>query len=406
MRIKPFEAIRPDPKKASQVASFPYDVINTEEARELASGNPASFLHVIKPEIDLPPGVDLYSDEVYAKARENFEKLQRNGDLIRERTPCLYLYRQIMDGHEQTGVVTVCHVEDYEQDVIKKHENTLKKKEDDRARHVAELNANAGPVFLLHKDDQGLDATVNLLKQNAPLYDFTTEDDVQHTVWKVDNPQDLVDAFSRIPVTYVADGHHRSASAARVGLERKRANPAHHGAEEYNWFLAVIFPASQLQILPYNRAVKDLNGRTPEEFLTQVKSLFSVTENASPKPATAKQVSMYLNGIWYGLSWDADDGSDIVGNLDVSVLQRRLLAPVLNIKDPRNSDRIQFVGGIRGPEELACLVDSGACSVAFSMCPTSVEQLMAVADAGKNMPPKSTWFEPKLRSGLFVHSLD
>ena len=406
MRIKPFKALRPDPAKVEKVASPPYDVLNSEEARAMAEGNPDSFLHVVKPEIDLPEGTDLYSDAVYAKAVENLAALQARCVLIREDHPCLYLYSQMMGDHTQYGLVCCCHVEDYDADLIKKHEHTRPQKENDRTRHVSESNANAGPVFLTYRDDATISAIASEVKNQAPLYDFTSADGIRHVVWRIDDSAALVSAFGAVPELFVADGHHRSASAARVGRERREANPNHTGEEEYNWFLAVLFPASELMILPYNRIVQDLNGNTADEFLEKVKAVFAVTDDASPSPTQAGHVSMYLDGKWYDLSWDPVKTDDPVTAMDVSVLQDRLLGPILAIDDPRKSDRIDFVGGIRGPGELKKRVDSGGDAVAFSMYPTSVEQLMAVADAGKIMPPKSTWFEPKLRSGLLVHTLD
>lgn len=383
---------------------MPYDVVDAAEAAELAAGNRYSLLHVDRAEIDLPPDTDPYSDAVYAKARENFLQLQRDGILIREDTPSLYLYRQQMGSHSQTGLVAVCHIEDYENDLIKKHEKTRREKEDDRTRLIATLEANTGPVFLTYRDVDAVNSLVTKICENAPLYDFTAPDGIRHTLWRIEGGKEMLEAFSAVPVSYVADGHHRTASAVRVGRERREANPDHRGDEDYNWFLTVLFPASQLKILPYNRVVTDLNGRSVAEFLAVVKVRFEVTENADPSPNRPGRVSMYLDGKWFGLTFEPDPQADPVSRLDVSVLQDRLLSPLLGIDDPRTSKRIDFVGGIRGTEELERRVDSGKAAVAFSMYPTTVEQLMDIADAGQIMPPKSTWFEPKLRSGLVIHT--
>ncbi len=404
MRIRSFQGLRPSPAQAAQVACVPYDVINSQEAARLAEGNPLSLLHVIRPEIDLPAGIDLHSEPVYAKAVENFRAFQEKGILQREPGRCIYLYKLRMGAHEQTGVVAVFHTDDYNRDIIKKHEKTRRDKEDDRTRITHELSANPEPVFLTYRDSSEIDALAAAAVKQAPLFDFTAPDGIQHTVWRVAGGADFERAFAKIPVAYVADGHHRSASAARVGRERREANPAHTGEEDYNWFLATIFPASQLQVLPYNRLVLDLNGLAPEAFLEKVRAVFTVTEGASDKPAAPAHVKMYLGGKWFGLAWQTDPAADPVSQLDVSVLQEKLLAPVLGIDDPRTSKRIDFVGGIRGTGELVKRVDGGEAAVAFSMYPVTVDQLMAIADAGQIMPPKSTWFEPKLRSGLFVHT--
>ncbi|OAM88700.1 hypothetical protein AW736_15855 [Termitidicoccus mucosus] len=404
MRIRSFQGLRPSPAQAAQVACVPYDVINSQEAARLAEGNPLSLLHVIRPEIDLPAGIDLHSDPVYAKAVENFRAFQEKGILQREPGRCIYLYKLRMGAHEQTGVVAVFHTDDYNRDIIKKHEKPRRDKEDDRTRITHELSANPEPVFLTYRDSSEIDALADAAVKQAPLFDFTAPDGIQHTVWRVAGGADFEHAFAKIPVAYVADGHHRSASAARVGRERREANPAHTGEEDYNWFLATIFPASQLQVLPYNRLVLDLNGLASEAFLKKVRAVFTVTESASDKPAAPAHVNMYLGGKWFGLAWQTDPAADPVSQLDVSVLQEKLLAPVLGIDDPRTSKRIDFVGGIRGTGELVKRVDGGEAAVAFSMYPVTVDQLMAIADAGQIMPPKSTWFEPKLRSGLFVHT--
>ncbi|HEY3901915.1 MAG TPA: DUF1015 family protein [Chthoniobacter sp.] len=404
LRIKAFQGLRPAPSLASEVACVPYDVVDREESAALAAGHPNSLLHVDRAEIDLPPETDPYSDAVYAKARENFLALQKSGALVRENEPCVYLYQQRMGAHVQVGVATVCHIEDYERDIIRKHEKTRRDKEDDRTRLIGTLSADTGPVFLTYRDSAAIDTLVADVRKGVPLYDFTAPDGIQHTVWRVAGAQDFVAAFGQVPVSYVADGHHRTASAVRVGRERREANPAHTGNEEYNWFLAVLFPASQLQILPYNRAVKDLNGHSKEDFLAAVSRAFTLKPNGSPRPGHPGEVRMYLDGAWYDLTWQPAANADPISQLDVTGLQDRLLAPLLGIDDPRTSKRIDFIGGIRGTDELVKLVDSGKAAVAFSMYPTTVEQLMAIADAGQIMPPKSTWFEPKLRSGLFIHT--
>lgn len=406
MKTKPFSALRPAAAVAAKLASVPYDVVDTAEARALAAGNPVSFLHVSRPEIDLPDGTDLYSDAVYAQAVKALNGLIDGGALVRDSEPAYYAYRQIMGEHSQTGIVACCHIDDYAADVIRKHEKTRQDKEDDRTRHVLELNANTGPVFLTYRDQSALDAVVARATQAEPLYDFTAADSIRHTVWKLSaaDGQAVRALFDSVPVAYVADGHHRAKAAWRAGAERRAANPAHTGDEEYNWFLAVLFPASQLTILPYNRCVTDLNGLSADEFLDRVHKVFTVTDNAPASPAGSRNVSLYLGGKWYGLSWESFD-ADPVSSLDVSVLQDRLLAPVLGIADPRTDKRISFIGGIRGTDELVRRVDSGRDAVAFSMAPVTVEQMMAIADAGQIMPPKSTWFEPKLRSGLLVHEI-
>lgn len=404
IRVRSFRGLRPTPGLVSEVACVPYDVVDTAEAAALAEGHPLSLLHVDRAEIDCPPGTDIHSDAVYAKAVENFKRLQDEGALVRESEPCLYLYRQILDGHSQTGVAAVCHIEDYENNLIKKHEKTRKDKEDDRTRLVGDLSANTGPIFLTYRDHPALNARVAALQETPPFFDFTAPDGVQHTVWRIPGGDDLCALFGEVPCTYVADGHHRTASAARVGRERRAANPSHDGTEEYNWFLCVLFPASQLKILPYNRAVHDLNGLSAEDFLATVRERFEVRNTTNPSPSAPGQIAMYLGGQWYELRAEADPAADPVSALDVSILQDRLLAPVLGIEDPRTSTRIDFIGGIRGTEDLVRRVEDGRAAVAFSMYPTTVEQLMAIADAGQIMPPKSTWFEPKLRSGLFVHT--
>ncbi len=403
MRIHPFQGLVPPPAHAPEVACVPYDVVNAAEAAALAAGKPDSLLHVDRAEIDLPPDTNPYSDAVYAKARENFLGLQRRGALVRETEPCLYVYQQQMGNHVQRGLIAGCHVEDYDRELIKKHEKTRKDKEDDRTKLIDTLGADTGPVFLTYRDNAAVTALVNAKTQEKPLHDFTAPDGIRHTVWRIPGGAEWVQAFAAVPVTYIADGHHRAASAARVARLRRERNPAHTGHEDYNWFLCVLFPASELKILPYNRIVVDLHGLAPADFLAKVKALFGLQENAAPAPTAVGQVSMYLGGKWYGLTMPVDPKADPVSRLDVSVLQDRLLAPVLGIHDVRTDKRIDFVGGIRGPGELVKRVDADG-GVAFSMYPVTLAQLMDIADAGQIMPPKSTWFEPKLRSGLVVHT--
>lgn len=397
--------MRPREGMAGDVASVPYDTVNTEEARVLAEHKPWSFLRIVRPEIELADDIDIHDDRVYEHAARNFQKFRKKNVLVRDGDSAVFVYRQVMGDHLQSGVVACSHIEDYENDLIKKHEKTRQDKEDDRARHIRTLNANAGPVLMTYRDKPAIDGIVSEVEQGDPLYDIMAPGGVQHTIWKADEAC-IVDAFKEVAAFYIADGHHRAAAAARVGREKREADPGHTGDEEYNWFLTVLFPAGQLQILPYNRCVHDLKGRSEKDFINAVKKHFAVTENADPLPAEPCNVSMYLGGKWYGLRWELKGDEGPVDSLDVSFLQDKLLAPVLGIEDPRTSDRIDFIGGIRGPDELARLVDSGEGAVAFSMYPCLVEQMMAIADAGGIMPPKSTWFEPKLSSGLFVHTLD
>lgn len=404
MRIQPFQAWRPTESAAPQVASVPYDVVDRAEAIALARNQPLSFLHVTRSEIDLPETTSAYADDVYAQAREHFMALQQRGTLMREREPSLYVYRQIWQGHVQRGIVACCHADDYAANLIKKHEKTRPDKEDDRYRHIIELRTHTGLVFLTYRDQPPVDSLVQAIEAQSPLYDFTAADGVQHTVWRAANSPALVKAFADIPCVYIADGHHRAAAAARVAAQERAGHPTATGRELYNWFPAVLFPASQLTILPYNRCVRDLNGRTEAEFLSALQQRFMLLGNACPTPSEPRHASMYLGGRWYQLSWKLDARLDPVAALDVSVLQDSLLASLLEIMDPRTDKRIEFIGGIRGTQELEQRVNSGAAAVAFSMFPVTVDQLMAVADAGQCMPPKSTWFEPKLRDGLLVHT--
>jgi uncharacterized protein (DUF1015 family) len=410
--VRAFKGVRPRKELAEKVASFPYDVINSKEAREIAKDNPYSFLHVVKPEIDLPEDINLYDEKVYQKAKENFYKMIENKVLIQDDKPYLYIYAQQMGNHIQYGIVGCTSADDYNNDKIKKHEFTRKVKEDDRTKHVMTLNANAGPVFLTYRDNNRINEIVeNFVKNNSPEYDFTKEDGIRHIVWIIKNEdtiKEVSDIFKTIEYLYVADGHHRSASAARVKAERMKEDPDYNEEKEYNFFESVIFPASQLKIMDYNRVVFDLNGLSEKEFLQKVEEKFEIIATGKEKPQNEKEFGMYLNGKWRTLK--AKEGTypaeDPVESLDVAVLQNNLLSPILGIGDPRTDNRIDFVGGIRGTKELEKRVNSGECAVAFSLYPTSVEQLMSVADAGKVMPPKSTWFEPKLRSGLIVHLLD
>jgi uncharacterized protein (DUF1015 family) len=407
--IHPFRALRPPADKVSEVAAVPYDVVNTDEARALAEGNPFSFLRVSRPEIELPAGADIYADETYAKAAENFRRLIRDCPLEIDAEPCLYLYRLRMGEHEQTGLAACVSVDEYDEGLIRKHEKTRPDKENDRTRHVLELRAQTGPVFLTYRPDRRIDALVaGVTTSEEPLYDFTAEDGVRHTVWRACSAEQLVRCFEEVPLLYIADGHHRAASASRARAALRDRNESHTGDEGYNRFLAVIFPADQMQILPYNRVVKDLNGMSEEEFLSKVGERFDTTDDANPRgPGKSGHWHMYLGGKWYGLTLK-DGGAnndDPVASLDVSVLQDNLLDPVLGIKDVRTDKRIDFVGGIRGTEELTRLVDTGAAAVAFALYRTSIEDLLRVSDANSIMPPKSTWFEPKLRDGILVHTI-
>ena len=406
--IRPFNALRPQGDRAAQVAAVPYDVVNTEEARALAAGNPWSFLHVSRSEIDLPDGTPIYSDKVYAKALANFEQLIKECPLEDEETPSLYLYRLIMGDHEQIGVVACCSVDEYDRDIIRKHERTRRDKEDDRTRHIMVLRAQTGPVFLTYREEVRIDSLVaDALTRNPPLYDFVANDDIRHTIWRVPNYQPLVEAFAEVPYLYIADGHHRAASAGRARAELKEHGFGFIGNEEYNFFLCVIFPDNQLQILPYNRIVRDLNGMSRSEFLARLRESFELTESASPSPKQRGEWSMYLDAQWYGLALpnDAARPEGLVDSLDVSILQTRLLDPILDVKDVRTDKRIDFVGGIRGTGELEKLVNEGKAAVAFSLYPTTIDDLLRVSDAGEIMPPKSTWFEPKLRDGLLIHQI-
>ncbi len=409
--IHPFRGLRPRPDVAERVASPPYDVLSSEEARQLAAGNELSFLHVVKPEIDLPPGTGLYEDAVYEKGAENLRRLVEQGVLVQDERPCIYLYRQKMGDHVQTGIVTCASVEEYERDVIRKHEHTRPEKEQDRIRHIQAQNAQSGPVFLTFRARSELKQLTAQACAGTPVYDFVAQDGIRHTFWVVDDPDQVrafVEAFGKVDTLYVADGHHRSAAAAAVCRQRREANPNHTGQEEYNFFLSVVFPHDELQILPYNRVVRDLAGQSPGEFLAKVRERFAVSEAERPEPDRPKEFGMFLEGRWYRLAAKPDtfDPADPVGRLDVSILQDNLLGPILGIEDPRRDSRIDFVGGIRGTGELERRCREQGWAVAFALYPTTIDELLAVADAGLVMPPKSTWFEPKLRSGLVVHLLE
>jgi len=408
--VRPFRAIRPDSRYAEDVAALPYDVMNREEAYEMTRGKPYSFLHIDKAEIDLDPSVDPYDARVYEKAKENLDALIADKILVQDGSDCYYIYRLTMDGRSQYGLVACASVDEYLDNKIKKHELTLEAKEQDRIRHVDVLNANTGPIFLAYRQRDAIDAIVaEWTGSNASAYDFTAEDGIGHTVWVVDDAEaieKLRAEFAKVGELYIADGHHRNASAVKVGLRRRADDPNYDKNAEFNYYLSVIFPANQLKILSYNRAVKDLNGLTDDEFLSKVREKFDVNDGDGAAPDRPHTYGMYFAGKWYHLiAKEEIVPDDPVGSLDVSILQNELLDPILGIDDPRTNKRIVFIGGIRGLKELEKTVNSGASAVAFAMYPTSLTELMDVADSGKIMPPKSTWFEPKLRSGLFIHML-
>ncbi len=410
--FRPFNAVRPKPGYASRVAALPYDVMNSAEAAERVKGNPYSFLHVDKAEIDLPEGTDLYSESVYLKARENLEKLSEEGICARDEKPCFYIYRQVMNGRAQTGITGCVSVDDYINGVIKKHELTRADKEADRINHVDYCNANTGPIFLTYRPDGEIAALIaDWQAKHEPVYDFVTDEGVGNTVWVIDCDETnakISALFDKVDYLYIADGHHRAASAVKVGLKRREAMPGYTGEEEFNYFLAVLFSCDELEIMDYNRVIKDLNGYTPDEFIGKISESFTVEKvgKSAYKPEKLHSFGMLLGGEWYKLTAKENsfDVSDVVASLDVSILQNNLISPVLGIDDPRTDKRIDFVGGIRGLNELEKRASTDMC-LAFSMYPTSLEELMAIADAGRIMPPKSTWFEPKLLSGLFIHYL-
>ncbi len=409
--IRPFPGLRPPPGRAPEVLAPPYDVLSSEEARACARGKPWSFLHVSKAEIDLPPGTDPCDPGVYARAGENFERMLREGMLRRDPGPFYYLYRLVMGAHTQTGLVAVAAVAEYEAGRIRRHEFTRPDKEDDRVRQIEALNAQTGPVFLTYRHQRILDELAARLGAEAPEVDVTADDGVHHALWVIRAPADIqtiTRTFEAMDRLYIADGHHRSAAAARVAAARRAANPGHTGEEPYKYFLAVIFPDNQMQIMDYNRVIRDLNGLTREQFLEQIAEAFTVeTVGGQAKPSRAHEFGMYMDGQWYRLNIKPDRvaADDPVKRLDVSLLQDHLLAPILGIGDPRRDKRIDFVGGIRGLNELERRVDSGEMALAFALYPTSIHDMMAVADEGLVMPPKSTWFEPKLADGLVSHLL-
>jgi len=401
--LKPFAALRPKPELAAQVCELPYDVMSSEEAREMAAGNPLSFLHVSKPEIDLPPGTDVHSDEVYAKGAENFAKMITAGSLVQDEQPCFYLYRQIMGGHSQTGLVAAASCQEYLDGIIKKHEFTRPDKEDDRVRHVETLNSQTGPVFLTYRAVEAIDKLVEEKTVEAPNIDIKAKDGVQHTAWVINDAEQIkfIEAeFAKIPYLYIADGHHRSAAAGRVYQSRK-------GAGHSGGFLTVIFPHNQMQILPYNRVLKNFNGHSAEEFLQKLDAVFIITPKGTAVPTRKHELGFYLDGQWHTLHFRPQFAAttDPIEKLDVTLLQKYVLAPIFGIDDPRTSKQVNFVGGIRGTAELEKLVNSGEYACAFSMYPTSIEDLMSIADADGIMPPKSTWFEPKLRDAMFCHMI-
>ena len=405
--VRPFHALRPSAATACQVAAVPYDVVTTEEARQLASGNPLSFLHVSRPEIDLADGVDPYSDAVYKRARENFDALKRESPLQLETAPSLYVYRLKMGEHSQSGLAVCCSIDDYDGDIIRKHERTRKDKEDDRTRHMLALGAQTGPVLMTYRGRGEIDAIVAQTQKTEPIYDFSASDGISHTVWRVGDRAvgKLVESFRSVPLIYIADGHHRAASASRARSELRDRNSGHTGNEEYNFFLSVLFPAEQLQILPYNRVVKDLSGLSPDQFVSALGEKFDIRESASPTPSHKGEICVFLGGRWHALTLPPGTTApmDPIAALDVTILQERALAPMLGITDVRTDKRIDFVGGIRGAAALERMVTEGRAAVAFSMYPVTVDELIAIADANEIMPPKSTWFEPKLRDGLLSH---
>lgn len=401
--IKPFAALRPQPELAAKICELPYDVMSSEEAREMAAGNPLSFLHVSKPEIDLAPGTDLYSAPVYAKGQENFAKLISEGALKQDAQPAFYLYRQVMGSHAQVGLVAAASCQEYLENIIKKHEYTRPDKEDDRVRHIETLNSQTGPVFLTYRANTVIDALTAQKTAETPAVDFTGKDGVRHTAWAVNDAasiQTIESEFAKIPYLYIADGHHRSAAAGRVYKSR-------NGAGHSSTFLTVIFPHNQMQILPYNRVLKDLNGLSSADLLAKLDAVFIITPKGAAKPTRKHELGLFINGQWHTLHFRPQFAAttDPIEKLDVTLLQKYVLAPIFGIDDPRTSKRINFVGGIRGTAELEKLVNNGEYACAFSMFPTSIEDLMSIADAGGIMPPKSTWFEPKLRDAMFCHMI-
>lgn len=411
-KIKGFKGIRPVIELASKIAALPYDVMDSDEARERVVGNKYSFLHVDKAEIDLDKDIDIHDKRVYEKARDNLKEMIDKKYFIQDKSDCLYIYRQIMDGRAQTGLVFCASIDDYLNNIIKKHEFTREEKEQDRINHVDYCNANTGPIFLTYREDEIISAVINAWSNREAEYDFYADDGIRHIVWVIDNPiivREIVELFKSVKYMYIADGHHRTASAAKVGLMRREENPNYTGEEEFNYFLAVAFPDKDLMVMDYNRVVKDLNGYSKYEFLEKVSEKFNIEKcknNDGFKPTEKHTFGMCIKGEWYKIS--AKEGSfnenDPIERLDVSILQENILTPILGIEDVRKSERIDFIGGIRGIKEINKRIDKDM-QVGFSMYPTEISDIMAVADMGKVMPPKSTWFEPKLRSGLFIHHL-
>lgn len=408
--VRPFRAVRPAPDKVSQVAALPYDVMDSNEAREYVKNNPYSFMRIDRAEVNLPADADPYVQGTYETAANLLTKQRRDGVYVKDAKPCYYVYKQVMDGRAQVGVVGCAGVDDYLNNVVKKHELTLAKKEDDRCNHVDFLDANTGPIFLTYKARPDIDDVVSRVMASQPLYDFVGGNNVQQTCWIIDGDKDIETiqhAFADTPALYIADGHHRCASAVRVARKRRCQNPDYTGEEEFNFFLCVLFPDEQLKILDYNRVVMDLNGLSEAQFAEKVKEKFDISSlSGVPHDLLKHTFGMYLGGKWNLLTAKSGtfDEKDVVAALDVSILQQNLLTPILNIGDPRTDKRIDFVGGIRGLGELEKRVNGGA-AVAFAMCPTSISELMDIANAGRIMPPKSTWFEPKLLSGVFIHDL-
>ncbi len=409
--VRPFKALRPNKDVADKVASLPYDVMNREEAKEMAKGNDLSFLHIVRSEMDIPAEVSQYDETVYAKARENLDLFEEKGYMAQDEVPMYYIYRQIMDGRSQTGFVGCTSIDDYQNDIIKKHEFTLPKKEQDRINNFDTCDANTAPIFLTYRDNDVLGNILEEQTKNEPEYNFVSEDGITHIVWVITDMEVnkvIQDTFASIDYLYIADGHHRSASSVKVGLKRREQFPNYTGDEEFNFFMSVIFPESHLYIMDYNRVVSDLNGRTTDEFLAEVAKDFDVEEQTDTfKPGAKHEFGLYVESKWYKLT-AKESGYDVnhpVDSLDAAICQNNILQPILGIEDPRKSDRIHFVGGIRGLKELERVVDSGDYKLAIALFPVKMSDIMNVADDGKTMPAKSTWFEPKLRSGLFVHKL-
>jgi len=412
--IKAFKSLRPVPELVSRVAALPYDVVNTQEAKAMVEGNPYSFLHIDRPEIDFEEPIDIHDLRVYKKARENLSKMIEDGVYIQDERESLYIYQLDRQGKIKRGIVTCTSIDDYLENVIKKHEHTLESKERDRIDHVRYTGAHTGPIMMAYREDTEIRKVIdNWVKLHKPIYDFKSCDNVGQTVWIIDDKKtidSIITMFSKVPALYIADGHHRSQAAVSVGLEERRKNPDYSGDEEFNYFLSILFSDSDLTILDYNRVIKDLNGLLAEELLSKLKVSFDIVYKGREeyRPDEKHHMGMYLEGIWYGLRAKSSsfDESDSINSLDVSILQNQVIEPIFGICDPRTDKRIDFVGGIRGLDELKRRVDSGEMSVAFALYPTPIEDLLSIADEGKIMPPKSTWFEPKLQSGIFLHSLD